>query len=329
MQARAVVTGAAGFIGSNLVEGLLDAGHEVVGIDAFVPYYDRTVKESNVATARLDPRFTFVEADLRTADLIPFLSGADVVVHLAAMPGLPRSWTEFDLYTECNLTATQRLLDAMVNAGVPRLIHGSTSSVYGAEASGDETLPLRPVSPYGVTKLAAEHTVSAYRRVFGLETVVLRYFSVYGPRQRPDMAYHRFIKALAAGDDLVVYGDGEQSRSNTFVGDCVTATLAAIEHGRDGEAYNIGGGNVMTVLQAIELIAGTMGVDARIRFEPARTGDQRHTSADTSKARRELRWGPAVAPADGIARQVAWHREYGLSVPARDVMTRDITAHSL
>ena len=301
-----LVTGAAGFIGSHLCEALLDAGHGVVGIDAFLDYYGRDRKERNLAGLRGHEGFAFAELDLRTAPLGPVLEGVDAVIHAAAMPGLVRSWVDIDTYTSCNVVAVQRLCEAATAAGIQRFVHVSTSSVYGAEAVGDESTPTRPVSPYGVTKLAAEHLVSAYCSQFGLPAVILRYFSIYGPRQRPEMAYAIFTEALLDGRPLEVFGDGRQSRSNTFVSDCVAGTLAALERGPAGGVYNIGGGRELELLDAIGIIADELGVEPRLVFGPARAGDQRRTAADVSKARRELGYDPVVGPEEGLRRQVAW-----------------------
>lgn len=304
---RAVVTGAAGFIGSHLCEALLSGGHRVVGVDAFLDYYERERKERNLHDLRLHPGFTFHESDLRTAPLEPLLEGVDAVVNEAAMPGLVRSWVDIDAYTSCNVVAVQRLCEAAVRVGLPRLVHVSTSSVYGTDAVGDESTPTRPVSPYGVTKLAAEHLVSAYRSQFGLPAVILRYFSIYGPRQRPEMAYAAFTEALIDGRPFTVHGDGRQSRSNTYVSDCVAGTVAALDRGATGEIYNIGGGEEITLLDALAVIADELGVEPRVDFGPARPGDQRRTVADVSKARAALGYEPAVGPDDGLRRQVAWH----------------------
>lgn len=302
-----LVTGAAGFIGSHLSAALLGRGHRVRALDAFIDYYPRTVKSGNVAGLLADPAFTFVEADLRTHDLLPAVLGCDVVVHAAAMPGLPMSWTRFDLYESCNVVATQRLAEAARAAGVGKLVYISTSSVYGASAVGDESMPTRPISPYGVTKLAAEHLLAAYHESLELPVCVLRYFSVYGPRQRPDMAYHRFIEALLDGRPLTVFGTGEQSRSSTYVADCVRATVAAVERGPVGEVFNVGGGEVVTVLEAVDIIARVLGTSARLEHGPPRSGDQRSTAADTGKARRVLGYVPRVDPVQGLAAQVSWH----------------------
>ena len=217
---KCLVTGAAGFIGSHLCERLLADGHRVVGLDCFVPYYPRAVKEANLSEARRHPGFALVPLDLRSDSLSEVVAGVDVVYHLAAMPGLAKSWTNFDLYESCNVTATQRLLEAVRAAGaVQRLVCVSTSSVYGRFGSGDEMLPTRPISPYGVTKLAAEHLCRAYADEQGLPAVVLRYFSVYGPRQRPAMGYHQLIAALLRSEPLTVFADGQQTHRHTDVDD--------------------------------------------------------------------------------------------------------------
>ncbi len=306
---RIVVTGAAGFIGSHLVEALLAGDHDVLGIDAFIPNYDRALKEQNLAAARQHPRFRFEEADLRTADLVSLVAGSEVVVHQAAVPGLVRSWTDFDLYASCNLTATHRVVDAARRSSVRRIVHASTSSVYGESAEGDETLPLAPVSPYGVTKLAAEQLVLAFARAHGLEATVLRYFSVYGPRQRPDMAYQRIIAAALSGSTFTVFGDGEQSRSNTYIDDCVRGTVAAVERPAATGVFNIGGGESITLNRAIDLISRAAGRPVQVSFAPARRGDQRTTLADWQRAAALLDYAPTVLPDEGLARQVAWARE--------------------
>ena len=311
---KCLVTGAAGFIGSHLCERLLGAGHAVVGLDAFVPLYPRAVKEANVEPARRHPLFTFHETDLRHDGLGPLLDGVEVVFHLAAMPGLVRSWTDFDLYAGCNVTGTQRLLEAARgSASLRRFLYASTSSVYGRFASGDETLPARPISPYGVTKLAAENLARAYAEEQGIPCVALRYFSVYGPRQRPDMGYHRFIHALLTGQPVVVNGDGLQVRGNTYVADCVEATVAAVE-AIPGEIYNVGGGEAATVWDILAKLENLVGRKAVVRREPARPGDQRYTFADTGKLRRHLGWQPRIGLDEGLARQVAWQRGDGDSL---------------
>ena len=307
---RILVTGAAGFIGSHLVEALLSTGREVVGLDAFVPYYPRPIKETNVARARANPRFTFHELDLRTDHLAAALDGVEAVIHAAAMPGLPLSWTATDAYIACNILGSYRLLEAVTATGhVERFLHVSTSSVYGTDAVGDESQPTHPASPYGVTKLAAEHLVQAFVEHYGLQATILRYFSVYGPRQRPDMAFHRFIEAMLDDREIVVYGDGEQTRTSTFVADCVTGTIAALEGGAVGEIYNIGGSMRTSVNGVVSLLEGILGRRARVRREAPRIGDQRHTSADITRARRAFAYEPTVSPTEGLEAQVAWHLE--------------------
>jgi nucleoside-diphosphate-sugar epimerase len=306
---KMLVTGAAGFIGSFLSEKLLDLGHDVAGVDAFIPYYPRSIKEANLTAARGHAAFTFHAIDLRSDPLDALLQGVDVVFHLAAMPGLPKSWTDFDLYTGCNLTATQRLLEAVRSSGtkLKRFIYVSTSSVYGRYASGDESLPTRPISPYGVTKLAAENLCRAYLEERDLPLVVLRYFSVYGPRQRPEMGYHLFINAMLRDQPVTVFGDGMQVRGNTYIDDCIAATVSAVG-AMVGETYNVGGGELATVWDILARLEKIIGRPARICREPARAGDQRYTGADTAKLSRHLGWQAQVGLNDGLERQVQWQR---------------------
>lgn len=305
---RILVTGVAGFVGSHVGERLLADGHEVVGLDAFTDYYPRPVKERNLAGLLGRPGFAFHELDLRTDPLAPAVDGVEAVIHEAAMPGLPRSWQDVEAYLDCNVLGVARLLEACRAAGVGRFLHASTSSVYGLEAVGDETMPLRPISPYGVTKLAAEHLILAHVQTFGFPAVIVRYFSIYGPRQRPDMAYHRFIEALLDGRPITVFGDGEQTRSNTFITDAVEGTLRALEGGRVGEIYNIGGGESLTVNGAIATIAALLDVEPTIEWRPAQPGDQRRTGADTSRAERTFGYRPTIGARNGLAAQVAWQR---------------------
>jgi nucleoside-diphosphate-sugar epimerase len=306
---KIVVTGAAGFIGSTLAETLVKAGHEVVGLDAFIPYYPRSMKEANLEALGERRHFRFGEVDLRTDDLDPWLEDADAVIHEAAMAGLMRSWTDLELYTSCNILATNRLIEASQRAGIERFVLASTSSVYGREAVGDEDRPLEPSSPYGITKLACEKLVLAHVASSRFPGTIVRYFSIYGPRQRPDMAYHRFIEAMLDGEPITVFGDGEQTRSNTYVDDAVAGTILALEQGAAGGIYNIGGGKTISLNDAIGLIAGHLGVEPVIERESVRPGDQRHTSADITRAHDVLGYTPTVEPADGLAKQVAWHQD--------------------
>jgi nucleoside-diphosphate-sugar epimerase len=308
---KCLVTGSAGFIGSHLCERLLADGYEVVGVDAFIPYYPREIKEGNLDRARLDPRFTFHEIDLRRDRLDSLVDGVDVIFHLAAMAGLPKSWTQFDLYESCNVTATQRLLDVACRAGIQRFVYASTSSVYGRFANGDETLPTRPISPYGVTKLAAEQLCRAYAEEIGLPLTVLRYFSVYGPRQRPDMGYHKFIQAMLTGGGIAVFGDGQQVRGNTYISDCIEATVMSMNT-LPGETYNIGGGETASVWDIIHKLEKLLGRKAALTREPARPGDQRSTCADTAKLVRHLGWKAKVGLDEGLAMQLEWQAQTGM-----------------
>ena len=310
---RCLVTGAAGFVGSHLCEALLARGHEVVGLDAFVPYYPRPLKEKNLSGLAAQPHFIFHETDLRVADLLPVADGCDTVFHLAAMPGLMKSWTEFPLYETCNIEGTQRLLEAVRTVGIQQFIHVSTSSVYGREATQGEDAPLQPISPYGITKLAAEHLCRAYAANFRLPITILRYFSVYGPRQRPDMGYHKLINDLLRGDTFTIFGDGEQTRSNTYVADAVLATILAMEQREValGETFNIGGGEIISLNGVIQLLERITGRQTQLERQPPRPGDQRHTAADIGKARRVLGYNPATSLGDGLRAQVEWQRAQG------------------
>jgi nucleoside-diphosphate-sugar epimerase len=307
---RCLVTGAAGFIGSHLCEKLLRDGHEVTGLDAFIPYYPQKFKERNQQEALRQPGYRFQRLELRNDPLDAAVGGVDVIFHLAAMPGLAASWSDFDNYMTCNVQATQRLLEATRRSasGLKRFIYGSTSSVYGRFSSGDESLPLKPISPYGITKLAGENLSRTYGEAYGIPVVVLRYFSVYGPRQRPDMAYHLFMRGLLRGEGLVVYGDGYQIRGNTYVDDCVAATQAAVA-APPGEVYNVGGGESATVWDIIRRLEALAGRKAVVRQEPVRPGDQRTTFADTTKLRNHLQWAPRTKLDEGLARQWEWQRQ--------------------
>jgi nucleoside-diphosphate-sugar epimerase len=303
-----VVTGAAGFIGSHLCERLVADGHEVVGLDSFHPYYARETKQRNLRELLAGPRFGFVEADLRTAQLGPLIEGSEAVFHEAAMAGLARSWTDFEEYMTCNVLGTQRLVEAAFQAGVKKLVHASTSSIYGRLALGDEESLPRPVSPYGATKLCAERLALAYQESFGLPVVVLRYFSVYGPRQRPDMAYHIFIERILRGRPITLFGDGGQSRSNTYVADAVRATALAWERGTVGAVYNIGGGETRDLNWVIAALEQLVGRRVQVDRQPARPGDQLHTKADIQRAERELGYQPSTPLEEGLRRQVEWQR---------------------
>jgi nucleoside-diphosphate-sugar epimerase len=314
MPDRVLVTGVAGFIGSHLAEALIARGHEVVGIDALTDYYNPKLKEANLVGLRRDPRFHFVRGDLNEIDLGQVAEGVGVVFHQAAQAGVRASWgREFTIYTRQNVDATQRLLEFFRGRPLRKFVYASSSSVYGetTELPMREDSPTCPHSPYGVTKLAAEHLVGLYHRNFGLPAVSLRYFTVYGPRQRPDMAFHRFIAALLAGQPIAVYGDGRQTRDFTFVGDAVAANLAAADRGTPGGVFNIGGGSRVPLREVLDLLLSLIG-QGEVRYEARQHGDVTHTWADTTRARAELGFAPAVGLAEGLERQVAWQRQVGV-----------------
>ena len=299
---RYVVTGAAGFIGSHLAETLLAAGHEVVSVDSYTDYYERARKERNAAALDV------LELDLAKAPLEPILEGADGVFHLAGQPGVRASWGEtFALYLQRNVLATQRLFEAAAAADV-RVVFASSSSVYGdAERypTAEDVAP-QPISPYGITKLACEQLAHAIGRGQGLDAVLLRYFTVYGPRQRPDMAFTAMLEALARGDSFRLFGDGSAARSFTYVGDAVAATVAAMERGRGGEVYNVGGGDEATMNEAIALAEAVAGRSLDVERTAAATGDVRRTKADVAKAKAELGWSPQTGLEEGMRAQWRW-----------------------
>ena len=308
---KAVVTGAAGFIGSHLVESLLAEGHEVLGIDAFVDFYPRAIKEKNLELARAHARFELVEGRLQDLELRGAFEGAAQVFHLAAQAGVRSSWgAEFSLYSDHNVLATQRVLEACVAAGTPRLVLASSSSVYGdaAELPLRETTECRPISPYGVTKLACEHLGYLYGRLHGLPVVSLRYFTAYGPRQRPDMAFHRFLRSAKDDTEIDVFGDGEQTRDFTFVSDIVKATRAAADSGRPGCVYNVGGGERLSINRVLTIIEATTGRRLKVRRQATQKGDMRDTFADTGAAARDLAFRSSIGPAEGLAREWDWLR---------------------
>ncbi len=310
---RALVTGAAGFVGSHLAEALIARGDSVVGVDCFTPYYDRVDKELNVAAAFAHDEFELVEADLRTTDIAELLDGVDTVFHLAAQAGVRLSWSAgFADYVGHNLLATQRLLEAVQRARPgARVVYASSSSVYGNQARYPTTetdLP-RPFSPYGVTKLGAEHLCGLYAENWGLHTVSLRYFTVFGPRQRPDMSIHRLCEAAVRGVSFPRYGDGTQIREFTYVSDIVAANLAAAD--RDiapATTVNVAGGAEITLNDLIALVGEVAGAEVTIDPAPQQAGDSFRNGGSIARARDVLGWVPHVALRDGIAAQVEWHR---------------------
>jgi UDP-glucose 4-epimerase len=306
---RVVVTGAAGFIGSHLCERLLALGHKVTGVDSFTDFYERARKEENLEASLAHPDFTFDELDLVDGDVRRVLRGANVVYHLAGRPGVRPSWGEqFDGYIRDNVLATQRLLECLKEAPVDRLVFAGSSSVYGdAEMfPTKETALPRPVSPYGVTKLAAEHLTFIYTKNFGLPAVSVRYFTVYGPRQRPDMAFARFMQALVDGEPIEIFGDGEQTREFTYVSDAVEGTIKAAAADVVGQVVNLGGGSRVTVNRVLTTLEDISRVKARRKTLPAAPGDPRHTGASINLARERLGWEPRVSLREGLTKQWDW-----------------------
>jgi outer membrane assembly lipoprotein YfiO len=306
---KALVTGVAGFIGSHLGEALLERGAAVTGIDCFTDYYPRAVKERNLTDLVGRRGFRFVETSIQAADLDDLLGGVTHVFHLAAQAGVRKSWgRDFRTYTAQNIDATQILLDGCVGRPIERFVYASSSSVYGDEAAipMQEDARPRPVSPYGVTKLAAEQLGYLYFVNYGVPVVSPRYFTVYGPRQRPDMAFHRFLTAARIGRSIQLYGDGEQTRDFTFVSDAVDATIACAERGVPGAVYNIGGGSRVSINAVLDIIARLAGRPLDVRREAAQKGDMRDTYADTARARRDLGFAPNTPLERGLEAEHRW-----------------------
>ncbi len=308
---RCLVTGAAGFIGSSLSERLISLGHEVVGVDRFSDYYPRSYKENNLERLRQESRFELRVEDLAECELGPLLDGVEVVFHQAAQAGVRASWGQsFEAYLRDNVMSTQRLLEAVRrHPTVRKVVYASSSSVYGegAELPMRETGRPQPFSPYGVTKLAAEHLAELYRHNFGVATASLRYFTVYGPRQRPDMAFHKFIEATLDGKPIAVYGDGAQTRDFTFIADIVEANIAAAAEGVLG-VFNVGGGSRETLRNVLKTLGEVVG-ELKIDHHEREAGDVMDTWADVSRAAAAMGYAPKVALREGLTAQVAWHRE--------------------
>ena len=310
---RALVTGAAGFVGSHLAETLLTRGDTVVGLDCFTPYYDRATKEQNLASALTHERFELVEADLRSCDIEALLSGVDVVFHQAAQAGVRLSWSDgFGEYVSLNVLATQRLLEAVQRARPgTRIVYASSSSVYGNQPrypTVETDLP-KPFSPYGVTKLAAEHLCGLYAENSGVHTVSLRYFTVFGPRQRPDMSIHRVCQAAVDGSTFTRFGDGTQIREFTYVADIVAGNLAAADCDvAPGTYVNLAGGAEITLNDLIALVEDVAGAPVAVEQGSQKAGDSFRNGGAIDRARELLDWEPKVSLREGIAAQVAWHR---------------------
>ena len=303
---RSLVTGCAGFIGSHVVDALLKKGHEVIGIDCFTDYYPREIKERNIEHALHDGRFTLIESDLALMDSYPEV---DYVFHLAAQAGVRASWGKtFDVYVHNNIQATQRLLEFYKGTGLKKFVYSSSSSIYGDARlpMTEESLP-RPVSPYGVSKLAGENLCYLYYKNYRVPTVSLRYFTVYGPRLRPDLAINKFVEAIINEKEIVVYGDGTQTRDFTFVGDVVRANILAAESDVAGEAFNIGGGHRISVNDLIGLMETLLDKKARVRHVEKQKGDVENTWADVSKAGSILSWEPRVGISEGLSMYIDWY----------------------
>lgn len=311
---KSIVTGAAGFIGSHLVEALLKQGQQVIGIDEFNSYYDPALKRQNLAHLHNNPNFELIEDDVQLVDWQKLLDNVDVVYHQAAQAGVRASWGKgFRSYTERNISATQILLEAAKDAKhLKRLVFASTSSIYGDA----ETLPTHegicpaPVSPYGITKLAAERLCGLYYKNFGVPFVALRYFTVYGPRQRPDMAFHKFFKAVIENEAIPVYGDGEQTRDFTYISDAVAANLAAATApDAIGHIINIGGGSRAVLSDVLNMMEEIVGQPIKRQHIERAMGDARHTGADITKAKQLLRWEPKVSLHEGLTQEWKWVKE--------------------
>jgi len=311
---KALVTGAAGFIGSTLAERLVKQGADVVGIDSFTDFYPRADKERNLAWLRTQKAFSLTDRAIADADLARLLDGVTHVFHLAAQAGVRKSWgRDFRVYTLNNVDATQTLLEACVGRPIERFVYASSSSIYGDSVPlpmKEDALP-RPVSPYGVTKLAGEQLCHLYHVNYQVPTVALRYFTVYGPRQRPDMGFRLFLSAALRGEPLRQYGDGRQTRDFTFVDDVVAATVSAGSQGTTGAVYNIGGGSRIDLLEVFAVIERVLGQPLRIDRHDAQPGDMRDTFADTARARTELGFAPTTTLEQGLRAQRDWMAEIG------------------
>ena len=306
---RVLVTGVCGFIGSHLAERLLDSGYDVLGIDCYLDNYSRELKEQNLKILERKSNFSFLEDNIISLNIEEILNGVNGVFHQAAIAGVRASWGKnFQTYLENNILATQLLLEASKGRKIDKFVYASSSSVYGdsTELPVKEDSPTVPISPYGVTKLGGEKLAVLYHKNFDVPTVSLRYFTVYGPRQRPDMGIHKFISSTVRGEDIEIYGDGEQTRDFTYVDDIVEANILAFEKGRNGGIYNIGGASRIKLIDCINLIKEISNKSTDVKFCPVQKGDAKHTFSDISKAREELGYIPKVGIEDGLKNHYDW-----------------------
>ncbi|NOR13111.1 MAG: NAD-dependent epimerase/dehydratase family protein [Candidatus Aminicenantes bacterium] len=304
-----LVTGTAGFIGSHLSRRLLKEGFSVIGVDSFTDYYPRWIKERNLSTLKSENNFSFLEEDINSLDLNRLLQNVDCVFHLAAQAGVRASWGQsFSEYIRNNIEATQRLLEESKEQPLHKFIFASSSSVYGycPELPMSESSPLLPYSPYGVTKLAAENLCYLYSKNYGVPTISLRFFTVYGPGQRPDMAFHKFFKSTSENKPITVFGTGEQTRDFTYINDIINAIFACIEHGQTGETYNLGGGNRKMLKDLLPLFEEICGKKISVKWEEKQKGDVPHTLADIQKAKKDLGFVPRTAIDEGLSEEWRW-----------------------
>ncbi len=307
-----LITGVAGFIGSHLAERLLKEGFELIGVDSFHDYYPKKIKENNLKRLIDNTKFGFIEGNILNLNLKEILSRVDGVFHQAAIPGVRASWGNgFNQYVENNILGTQVLLEACKDKKIKKFIYASSSSVYGDadELPVKETFSTNPISPYGLSKLSGEHLAILYFKGYGIPTVCLRYFTVYGPRQRPDMGFHKFISAILQGKEIEIYGGGEQTRDFTFIDDAVEANLQAFFEGKEGEIYNVGGRSRIRLIEAIKIIEEISGEKARLKYIEPQKGDARHTYADVSKAKRDFGYSPKVDIYEGLKKHYEWLKE--------------------
>jgi UDP-glucose 4-epimerase len=309
---RCLVTGAAGFIGSHLCEALLEHRCKVIGIDSFTDFYSRKIKQANLKNLINNVNFSFIQENLLSVDLFSVLTGVDYVYHMAAQAGVRTSWgKDFRIYGEYNIMATQKLLEVVKEFNVKKFVFASSSSVYGdtTDLPMREESALRPISPYGVTKLAAENLVSLYEKNFGIPTISLRYFTVYGPRQRPDMAFNKFISAILNDEKITVYGDGTQTRDFTYISDIIDAILLSVQTDVSGEIFNLGGGDMISVNDVIKLIEKNTSKKANVKYIDKQAGDAMHTMASITKAKKMLGYSPKVKIKEGIINEINWIKE--------------------